>query len=58
MLISFEAQYLRLRDLVRRHHGKYSLERLRQYEENFTLDLRENGCGGVKKCILAYCCVA
>jgi len=57
MFISYEAHCLRMRDLVRRHHGKYSLERSRQYEENFTLDLRENGCGGVKQCILAYSCV-
>jgi len=57
VLTSHEAQFLRIRNLVRRYHGKYSLERSRQYEENLTLDLRENGCGGVKRLKLAYSCV-
>ena len=42
---------------MRRRHGKHSLEGSRQYEENFTLDLRENGCGGVKQLKLAYSCM-
>jgi hypothetical protein len=39
---------------VGRYLGKYSFERSRRYEDNITLDVRENGCEGVKQLKLAY----
>jgi hypothetical protein len=34
---------------VGRYLGEYLLERSRQYGDNIALDLKENGCKGVKQ---------
>ena len=57
VLLSYEAQFLRLRNLVRRHMENIHLKDQGSMRKTLLWILEKYGCGGVKQLKLAYSCV-